>query len=80
MDVQADVGHVVKMFAGDEPDDFANFALGKIFCQLRECFRTDFFLPGQFSGVIQRGPFLSENNELVLYSSSASNLAWFIPA
>jgi hypothetical protein len=28
MDVQTDVGHVVNVFAGDHPNDFADLAFG----------------------------------------------------
>ena len=33
MDVQADVGHIVEMLARNQPDDFADLALGIIAAQ-----------------------------------------------
>src|SRR5579863_10420560 len=37
VDVQADVGHVVEVLAGDEPHDFADVALGKVLRHAGEC-------------------------------------------
>jgi hypothetical protein len=38
VDVEADVGHVVNVLAGDEPDNLADGALGVMFCETREGF------------------------------------------
>ena len=57
MNVQADVGDVVEMLGGGQPDDFADGALGIMAAQTGEGFEADFFLLGQLSDVIECGAF-----------------------
>jgi hypothetical protein len=46
MDVQADIGEVVEMFAGHEPDDLADFTLGIEAGHGGETIRIDLLVPG----------------------------------
>jgi hypothetical protein len=41
MDVQTDIGHIVKMLAANKPDDFANLTFGIIAGQARIGLRVD---------------------------------------
>ena len=55
MDVEADVGHVVEVLAGDEPDDLADLALGVVPGHARKSVRVDAFSLGQLSHIVQQG-------------------------
>ena len=46
MDVQTDVGHVVQMLAGNQPDDLADFAFGVVVGHAREGRGVHFLLLG----------------------------------
>src|SRR5262245_32664356 len=43
MDVQADIGHVVKVFAGNEPDNLADHTFGIVIRQRAKVFCSTFF-------------------------------------
>src|SRR5215471_15633673 len=53
MDVQADIGHVVNMFAGHEPDDLADPAFRIIAGQASKGVRADLLVRCQLGHVIQ---------------------------
>ena len=53
MDVQTDISHVVKVLAGNKPDDLANLAFGIIARQARESVRADCFILCQLRHIIQ---------------------------
>lgn len=55
VDVEADVGDVVEVFAGDEPDDFTDFALGKVAGEIAKGGFVHFFVGGQLGGVVEGG-------------------------
>lgn len=44
MDVETDVGHIVKVFARDQPDDLADRAFGIMAGHARKSFRIDLFI------------------------------------
>jgi len=46
MDVQTDVGHVVKMLARHQPDDLADLPLGIMEGHARKSVWVNFFVPG----------------------------------
>src|SRR5215467_13530540 len=78
MDVQTDISHVVKMLAGNKPDDLADLTFGIIAGQASKGLRFDLFILCQLRHIVQCGAFRVAKRPLVLYSSSASNLASFI--
>src|SRR5262249_43045439 len=43
MDVQTDIGHVVKVFAGNEPDNLADHTFGIVIRQRAKVFCSTFF-------------------------------------
>ena len=53
MDVQTDVGQVIKMLAGNKPDDLANLAFGIIPSHARKGVRANFFVLCQLRHIIQ---------------------------
>jgi hypothetical protein len=57
MDVQADIGQVVHMLTGDEPDDLADRALGIMSGHAGKRARIPNFLSRQFRHVVQHGAF-----------------------
>ena len=65
MNVEADVGHVVQMLAGHEPDDFADGALRVMLGHSREGVGIHFFVAGQFGNVVQQARSASLNSGLV---------------
>ena len=44
MDVQTDIGHVVKVLAGHQPDDLADLAFGIVLRHARKYFRADLLI------------------------------------
>jgi hypothetical protein len=54
MDVQTDIGHIVKMLAANEPDDFANLTFGIIAGQARKGLRVDLLILCQLRHIVQR--------------------------
>ena len=57
MNVQTEIGHVIDVLAGDEPDDLANLAVGIMSLQARKCPRVNFLAHRQLADVIERGTF-----------------------
>src|SRR5215471_6584273 len=55
MNVQADIGHVVQVFARHKPDDLADGAFGVMFAHAGEGVRVDFFVPCQFRHIVECG-------------------------
>src|SRR5882724_6360794 len=53
MDVQTDVGHVVEMLAGDQPDDFADLAFGIIAGHAGKSLRVGLLVSGQLGYIVQ---------------------------
>ena len=66
MDVQADVGDVVDVFAGHQPDDFADGALGVVAAQNRECFRIYLFVARQLGDVVKARVFVGPKDLTLL--------------
>src|SRR5262249_58192172 len=54
-DVETDVGHVVEVFARDEPHDVAYLTLAVAARQSRECLRLDSTVAGELCRVVQGG-------------------------
>ena len=53
MDIQADVGHVVKVLAGHQPDDLADLAFGIVSRHTGKCFRADLLILCKFRYIVQ---------------------------
>ena len=53
MDIQADVGHVVKVLAGHQPDDLADLAFGIVSRHSGKCFRADLLILCKFRYIVQ---------------------------
>src|SRR5262245_48208077 len=53
MYVQPDIGYVVKMFAGNEPDDLADRAFGIVAGHTSKSLRVDLFIFCQFCHIVQ---------------------------
>ena len=54
MDVQTDIGHVVNVLAGNNPDDLADIAVGIIAGHASKSVRVNLFIPCQLCHVVQR--------------------------
>src|SRR5262249_41385880 len=54
MNVQTDIGHVVKMFAGNKPDDLADLAFGIITSHTSKGVRVNLFIFCQLRHIIKR--------------------------
>src|SRR5262249_7668364 len=80
VDVQTDVGHVVKMLAGDQPDDLTDLTFGVMARQASKSIRVNLFILCELCRIIECRPFWVVKRELVRYCSSASNLASFTDA
>ncbi len=52
MNVQPDIGHIVKMLAGDKPDDLADRAFRIISGQASKSFRVNLFIFCQLRHII----------------------------
>src|SRR5262245_23940350 len=57
MDVQADIGHVVQVFASDKPDDLADRTRGIMSAHAGESVRVDLFVFCQLRHIVQCGAF-----------------------
>src|SRR5215475_8266736 len=55
MNVQADIGHVVQVFAGHNPDDLADRAFGVMSAHAGEGVRIDFFVSCQLRHIVECG-------------------------
>jgi hypothetical protein len=55
MDVQAYVGHVVDVLAGDEPDDFTDLAFGEMPGHAGKRIGVDLLLPGELRDIVKSG-------------------------
>src|SRR5262245_60359534 len=53
MDIQTDIGHVVNVLAGNQPDDLADLAFGKMGRQASERVGVNLFVLCQFRHVVQ---------------------------
>jgi hypothetical protein len=80
MDVQTDIGHIVKMFAGNEPDDLADRTFGIMAGHASKSVWVNLFIFGQLRHIVQCCAFCIVKSGLVPYCSSASNLASLIDA
>ena len=56
MDIQTEIGQIVKMFAGNKLDDLANLAFGIIASNAREGIRANLFLFCQLRYIVKCGP------------------------
>jgi hypothetical protein len=65
MDVQSDVGDVVDVFAGYQPDDFADLAFGVEAGHAGERFGVHLFVSGEFGDVVEAERSASEKSGLV---------------
>jgi len=54
MDVEADVGDVIQVLAGDKPDDLADLAFGIVTGHAGKRVRANFFVAGQLGYIVQR--------------------------
>jgi hypothetical protein len=72
MDVQADVGHVVKVLAGDQPDDLADFALGIMARHAGEGVRVDLLVLPKLRRVVESRPLGIVTMMRTLQSAGAS--------
>src|SRR5271165_7090238 len=57
MNVEAEVGEVVEVFAGHEPDDFADGAFGVEAGHAGEGAGLDLLVSGEFGDIVERGAF-----------------------
>jgi hypothetical protein len=57
MDVQTNIGHVVKMFAGYKPYNLADFEFRIIFCHICKSIMIDLFVFRQLCYIVQCSPF-----------------------
>jgi len=80
MNVQTDVGQVVKVLAGNHPDDLANLPLGIMGGQTSKRVRFDFFIGCQFCHIIQQRAFYLRKQTAGPVLLQRSNLAWLIDA
>src|SRR5262245_10652253 len=55
MNVQADIGHVVQVFAGHKPDDLADRAFGVMSAHADEGVRVDLFVSCQLRHIVECG-------------------------
>lgn len=53
VDVEANIGHVVDMLAGDQPDNLADLTLGVIAGQTGKSLRVNPLVPGQLGDIVQ---------------------------
>jgi hypothetical protein len=71
MDVQTDIGHIVKMFASNKPDDLADLASGMEAGDAGKSVPVDLLFFCQLRHIVQHASSASVKRELVLYCSSA---------